>query len=291
MELETVAKAAGKAIAAEYSEGVVKGIDVTDDIDRAVSEMTMEIEGLKAEAATDGDELASVFAEAIASTDALSLIKASSMTAADTAVFALQEALDSQVPKERAWQMGMDTSYEFGRGLFHLADMVEYNGQSIADKSVDAMSESLTRLKEYAAMDISNETMIRPILDMDEFGKAMRDVERQYSGRTLDLQASLGAGSGLMTDLTGTINSISKLTLDTDTIGLNSGGLGDTLRNISNHSINSELDGLRDDLQEATAAILNMKMVTDTGAVIGEFADPMNRALGNILKRQRRRNL
>ncbi len=55
---------------------------------------------------------------------------------------------------------------------------------------------------------------------------------------------------------------------------------GDTTVSVNNDDVVQELRSLRSEMADMTARLERMRVVLDTGTLVGEMADPMDAALG-----------
>ena len=108
--------------------------------------------------------------------------------------------------------------------------------------------------------------MIRPVFDMTA-------IEQGYS----DIQSWFANSQGL--NLNG---SISRLTpTRSDESSMSNQMLIDAIRNINNDDVVDELSELRNDISNLQTAITHMQVVMNTGALVGQIMEPMDKALGN----------
>ena len=111
---------------------------------------------------------------------------------------------------------------------------------------------------------IDTEPTIRPVLDLSNVSGGMNTLNSMFVP-----QHSLNLASG---------NS-----LRINTALTNSGEI-----RINNDNIISELNKLRGDIASLGNIVGNMKVIMDTGALVGSIAAPINRALGKQYVYERR---
>lgn len=202
------------------------------------------------------------FSDGIRAYIALAQIAASDVALA--AKTALEKALSIHSPSKVAYGIGAYFGIGFVNAINDYRNDSYYAAESMADSAKDGLGKALSRINDIIENGIDTEPTIRPVLDLSNVSSGMNTLNSMFVP-----QHSLNLASG---------NS-----LRINTALANSGEI-----KINNDNIISELNKLRGDIASLGNIVGNMKVIMDTGALVGSIAAPMNRALGKQYVYERR---
>ena len=177
-----------------------------------------------------------------------------------------QRVLRMHSPSQVMEGLGENTMKGYENGLETEAENAEkISGQSV-NNILNSMTEQIAAITNSVGEEGVYEPVIRPVFDMTA-------IEQGYS----DIQSWFANSQGL--NLNG---SISRLTpTRSDESSMSNQMLIDAIRNINNDDVVDELSELRNDISNLQTAITHMQVVMNTGALVGQIMEPMDKALGN----------
>ncbi len=172
-------------------------------------------------------------------------------------VEAVKETLDINSPSRVFRELGSYTGLGFVNGLESYVDKTYNAGSNVAESAKSGLSNVIQTIADIIDGGVDWEPTIRPVLDLSNVSQgadALNDLF--YAQRALGLagQASMAfnaARNGEQTSVT-----------------------------VDNDDVVQELRTLRGEMAEMAATIGRLKLVLDTGTLVGELADPMDSALG-----------
>ena len=147
----------------------------------------------------------------------------------------------------------------FAKGFEKSAGDVSKASEEIGKKAIAGMSKSMDRLSDSIDLDIDAEPTIKPVLDLSDVANGVKTMDKMlYTQKSVELAGNVNIG--MNTAMERNQNEKSKVYNDSGVI--------------------SEIGKLREDINALAGAIAQMKLVMDTGSVVGALAGPMDSALG-----------
>lgn len=146
----------------------------------------------------------------------------------------------------------------------------EKSGAALGDSAASGLSYAMARIKEIIETDDSLVPVITPVIDSSNIRGTMSAINGYMNQNA---SVNLGAINGQMNHLNAMANSI---TVDSDQ---------------SMSDVVDAINSLKDDFKTMQSAITNMKMVVDSGALIGQISGGMDAALGNRSMRAARERI
>ena len=209
-----------------------------------------------------GSYLVEGFAKGISESKAKAEEAAKSM--ADAASKAAAKTLDEHSPSKVGYNIG---NY-FGLGFVNaIRDSIQdsYNaGEEIAESARLGLTKAVEMINSFVDDDIDKSPKIKPILDLSEIS---RDAET----------------------LNGMISATQSISLArSSSIGFNSSHFSAREIRVDNTDVVKEIGALKTEVAELNSAIVKMRVIMDTGALVGAIAAPMNSTLGRIAAHERR---
>lgn len=182
-------------------------------------------------------------------------------------VEAVKDTLDINSPSRVFRELGNFTGLGFVKGIADYAGRSYDAGAGIADSASEGISAAMSAAVELLSGDMEAQPTIRPVLDLSDVSRGASQLNSLfYPQRTIGLagQASIslrdsGRDGGM-------------------TVSVDNGDIVEELR-----SLRSEMAGMMDRMER-------MRVVMDTGRLVGELAAPMDNALGQRAARRGRGN-
>lgn len=234
-----------------------------DDTKSEFTEMTEEISNIVGEK-NDWTELGSNIVEGImmgiinAEGDLLAAVQQVMANMKSTAA----DSVDSHSPSRDFAKLGKYCMQGLAQGIENCSKDVMDATQDVGEATLSTMSKSIARVSDFINNGIDSEPTIKPILDLSNIQNGVRTVNGIFSGRTLSLGMSIG-------------NSMQSGKNDQYS------GLKDATVS-SNDKIVDAIGTLRDDISTLADVMRNMKLVMDTGALVGAITPEMDKSLGKI---------
>lgn len=171
-------------------------------------------------------------------------------------VEAVKTTLDINSPSRVFRELGNYTGLGFIKGLHDYIHNSYEAGSDIATSAKTGLSGAIQTFASVIDDALDAEPVIRPVLDLSD----------------------VTAGAGAMNNLLSSGASLRLAGGAASTFGLNQGAT-QTI-NVDNDGVISELRSLRGEMNRMTERIEKLRVVMNTGALVGELVDPMDAALG-----------
>ena len=212
-----------------------------------------------------GQQIPAGLAEGVSLSKSAFLDELTSMALAG--VEAVKSTLKINSPSRVFRELGNFTGLGFVTGLADYAKKSYAVGANVAEYAADGLSNAMSIAAELLSGDMDAQPTIRPVLDLSDVMRGADELNSLfYPQRTIGLvgQASLAFAEP--------------------------GRSGGTVVNVDNGDIVEELRALRSEMAEMTERMERMRVVLDTGTLVGEMAGPMDNALGQRVTRRGRGN-
>ena len=154
-------------------------------------------------------------------------------------------------------------------GINKFAYVASDSAELMVDGSVDAVRDALGRVIAVVNSEADYNPTITPVMDLSQVRNGVSYINGTFGGRgsllgsvSSNISASIGA-------------SMATTALSTPEV-------------YNDHNVISAIDRLESRLDNLSASISNMQVVLNSGALVGQIAEPMNRALGKISVRTNR---
>ena len=212
-----------------------------------------------------GQQIPAGLAEGVSLSKSAFLDELTSMALAG--VEAVKSTLEINSPSRVFRELGSFTGLGFVSGLAGYAERSFAAGADMADSAVDGLSGAIAGLPDLLSGEAEMRPTIRPVLDLSDLTGASTQIDSLfYPLRSIRLagQASLAFQ--------------------------NASGENRMTVKVDNDDIIEELRTLRSEMAEMTERMERMRVVLDTGTLVGEMAGPMDNALGQRATRRGRGN-
>ena len=248
----------------EFSENV--GL-IKRDTEAKMAEMTEAARKILSEAGwtETGQQIPAGLAQGVAQSKSTFMDELTSMALAG--VEAVKSTLEINSPSRVFRELGSSTGLGFVSGLAGYAERSFAAGADMADSAVDGLSGAIAGLPDLLSGEAEMRPTIRPVLDLSDLTGASTQIDSLfYPLRSIRLagQASLAFQ--------------------------NASGENRMTVKVDNDDIIEELRTLRSEMAEMTERMERMRVVLDTGTLVGEMAGPMDNALGQRATRRGRGN-
>ena len=248
----------------EFAENV--GL-IKKDTEAEMKEMTEVATKILSEAGwtETGQQIPAGLAEGVAMSKSTFLDELTNMALAG--VEAVKSTLEINSPSRVFRELGNFTGLGFVNGLADYAEKSYAAGANMADYATDGLSTAMSIVGDLLNGDMDTQPTIRPVLDLSNVMHGAEQLDSLfYPQRTIGLagQACLAFAE--------------------------SGRNGGTTVNVDNDDVVEELRALRSEMAEMTERMERMRVVLDTGTLVGEMAGPMDNALGQRAARRGRGN-
>lgn len=248
----------------EFSENV--GL-IKRDTEAKMAEMTEAARKILSEAGwtETGQQIPAGLAQGVAQSKSTFIDELTSMVLAG--VEAVKSTLEINSPSRVFRELGSFTGLGFVSGLAGYAERSFAAGADMADSAVDGLSGAIAGLPDLLSGEAEMRPTIRPVLDLSDLTGASTQIDSLfYPMRSIRLagQASLAFQ--------------------------NASGENRMTVKVDNDDIIEELRTLRSEMAEMTERMERMRVVLDTGTLVGEMAGPMDNALGQRATRRGRGN-
>ena len=248
----------------EFSENV--GL-IKRDTEAKMAEMTEAARKILSEAGwtETGQQIPAGLAQGVAQSKSTFIDELTSMALAG--VEAVKSTLEINSPSRVFRELGSFTGLGFVSGLAGYAERSFAAGADMADSAVDGLSGAIAGLPDLLSGEAEMRPTIRPVLDLSDLTGASTQIDSLfYPLRSIRLagQASLAFQ--------------------------NASGENRMTVKVDNDDIIEELRTLRSEMAEMTERMERMRVVLDTGTLVGKMAGPMDNALGQRATRRGRGN-
>lgn len=169
-------------------------------------------------------------------------------------------------PSKVMFKMGSFFMQGLINGIKSLQDTLYETADDTSLTTVDTLSETMSRVSDIFSSDLDVDPTIRPVMDLSGVTSGVNTINGMF-------------GSQNSLRLAGSINRDSNLVIT------------DKLQNgltVNNKDVVGELDKLRTDLNRLNNNVSNLKVVMDTGALVGQIARPIDNTLGKWAMNKRR---
>lgn len=173
--------------------------------------------------------------------------------------------LRTHSPSKVMEEIGEYTMDGFGIGFEDGAENVEKLSEQTANDIINQMKANIAAVTNGWSEDNVYQPVIRPVFDMDAINQGYTDIQSWFAN-----------SQGL--NLNGNISRLTPTTREDD---MSTQQIIDAINGINNDDVVNEIGALRDDISTLQSAITSMQVVMNTGALVGQLVEPMDKALGN----------
>lgn len=202
-----------------------------------------------------GYYLVSGFANGISANSYLAAARAREMAAA--AARAARRELNEHSPSKVGYEIGDYFGVAFVNAIASYKSQSYEAGADIAQSAKTGLSKTVSKIADFVNSGMDTEPTIRPVLDLTNVAEGANEIGRLlYAQRSMNL--AIGAGNSINSAL--------------------ENGQREFVQN--NDDVVAAISTLRSDVASLADVISNLKVVMDTGTLVGTLTAPLNTALG-----------
>ena len=176
-----------------------------------------------------------------------------------------QRVLRMHSPSKATEELGYNAMAGFGNGMEEGSEKVMDVTDQSANDILNQMKANIAAVANGWSEDNVYQPVIRPVFDMDAISQGYSDIQSWFAN-----------SQGI--NLNGSISRLTPTTRDEDT---STQQVIDAINRINNDDVVREIGALRDDISQLQSAMTNLQVVMNTGALVGQIMEPMDKALGN----------
>lgn len=239
-------------------EGIEKKSDVAETAaNNAEDKVTDGMDDLPVKMGDIGNMSVMGLSNSLTSTDNLNKLYNDGELMAQTVQDGYKDADDQHSPSRKMFSIGMFTIKGLINGLLNLKGKVHDTGAEVAEEASDGMSTALNDMMTIFGSDMDYEPTIHPIVDLT------------------GVSAGANAINGLL-NMDKTMELSRKAMFEANVAwARNQNGL-----QVNNSDIVASLESLKKNMSSLEDKVGNLKVVMDTGALVGQIAQPIDRAFG-----------
>lgn len=176
-----------------------------------------------------------------------------------------QRVLRMHSPSKAMEDLGYNAMAGFGNGMEEGSEEVMDVTDQSANDILDQMKANIAAVANGWSEDNVYQPVIRPVFDMDAINQGYSDIQSWFAN-----------SQGI--NLNGSISRLTPTTRDEDA---STQQVIDAINRINNDDVVREIGALRDDISNLQSAITSMQVVLNTGTLVGQLVEPIDRALGS----------
>ena len=176
-----------------------------------------------------------------------------------------QRVLRMHSPSKAMEDLGYNAMAGFGNGMEEGSEEVVSVTDQSANDILDQMKANIAAVANGWSEDNVYQPVIRPVFDMDAINQGYSDIQSWFAN-----------SQGI--NLNGSISRLTPTTRDEDA---STQQVIDAINRINNDDVVREIGALRDDISQLQSAMTNLQVVMNTGALVGQLVEPIDRALGS----------
>lgn len=258
-------RSVGNSIVTELSKGIEEKKNVANDkADQVVTWIILPIKGSYSKFNEIGSYLVDGFAAGISANKAKAEEAAAEL--AKAASDSAKKKLDEHSPSKVGYRIGDYFGLGFINAIQERIPDSYSAGSDIADSARQGLTNAISRINGFVDENIDANPTIRPVLDLSELTKEAQAIDGMFgANQTIFLARNSSAG-------------------------FNANRSSTKEMRVDNTDVISEIGSLKEEVAGLNDVIRNMKVVMDTGALVGSITAPMNVALGRRVAYDRRGN-
>lgn len=246
----------GKELMSNLKEGISNKLSAvktaaTDLISNVVGAM----DGKNPEFASVGTNLIMGLQKGI--TDVAGSVVETAKGVVGSAIEGAKKLLGIKSPSRVFAEIGEYTDKGFIVGLQRYSSKVADASENVGQEAIDGVKNAISGIVDVVDSNIDAEPTIRPVMDLSDVVSGADEINKMlYSQRTMALATNTNAA----------ING---------TLANNQNGMA-----VNNNDVVDAISTLRSDVTSLAGIISNLKVVMDTGTLVGTLTAPLNTALG-----------
>lgn len=179
---------------------------------------------------------------------------------------AFQRVLRMHSPSKVMEELGEYTMDGFGIGFEDGAENVEKLSDQAANDILNRMKANIAAITNGWSEENAYQPVIRPVFDMEAINQGFTDIQSWFAN-----------SEGL--NLNGNLSRLTPTTRDDNDASTQQ--IINAINGINNDDVVREISSLRDDISNLQSAITSMQVVLNTGTLVGQLVEPIDKALGS----------
>ena len=167
-------------------------------------------------------------------------------------------------PSKAMEELGDNAMAGFGIGVEEGADNVEKMTDQTANDILNQMKANIAAVTNGWSEENVYQPVIRPVFDMESINQGYTDIQSWFAN-----------AQGI--NLNGNLSRLTPTSRDDDA---STQQIINAINGINNDDVVREIGALRSDISQLQSAITSMQVVMNTGVLVGQLVEPMDKALG-----------
>ena len=191
-------------------------------------------------------------------------------SAASAALQAAQRTLQIHSPSRRFEWLGEMSDKGLANGFLKFVSYITAAGRTVGNTAYSMLSDAMNRSMDFLNSGIDYAPTIRPVLDLSAVASGISTLDQTIQNGNFGLTAGFhGLNSQLM------MNNLAAISQNRSTMMENR-----TPRDLTNRDVVNAIQTMGDQILTLREAIANMKVVTETGALVGQIETKIDQRLG-----------
>ena len=170
----------------------------------------------------------------------------------------------SESPSKVTTRLGTYFGDGYVIGISKRENAAEKAAENLSSSAIDSMRGALSRVSDILGSDLDNAPTIRPVLDLSNVESGVNTIDDMFGSRSLALSGVNGS------------------IFDSNAAYANQMAVD------ANKDVVNELGRLRSDVTTLSNSMSQMQVVMDSGTLVGEMINPMNKRFGQMVSNRRR---
>ena len=193
--------------------------------------------------------------------DNLKKVKDAASKVGDTAKKATKKSLEQRSPSKAYWRFGLNNNLGLSNGMMDNLSIVRKASSAVGTESINSLSNSMDKVSNILSLDIDPNPTISPVLDLSNIQNGSKLIDTMLNPDML----SFGNGINGSVSFRNYDKSAPK-TPDT----------------YNDSNVLSAIDNLNSNVGSLNNSMSNLKVVMDSGEVVGVIAPKVDKNLGRV---------
>ena len=177
------------------------------------------------------------------------------------------KALQEKSPSRLSFKYGKFWTEGLANGIISLADRIAKVAKTVAERAITPLVNGIGSAVDYVSNSDANfQPVVAPVMDMTNVRQGAYDISNM-----LYAAQSAGLANGMSNEFNA--NSYEQM---------------NAVMQVDNRDLLRSMSGLSNEVEDLKNVVRNLKVYMDTGALVGEIRDPIDKALGVKANRRAR---
>lgn len=192
---------------------------------------------------------------------------AAAQAVADRIAKITAKALQEKSPSRLSFKYGKFWTEGLANGIISLADRIAKVAKTVAERAINPLVDGIGSAVDYVSNSDANfQPVVAPVMDMTNVRQGAYDISNM-----LYAAQSAGLANGMSNEFNA--NSYEQM---------------NAVMQVDNRDLLRSMSGLSNEVEDLKNVVRNLKVYMDTGALVGEIRDPIDKALGVKANRRAR---